>query len=214
MYSSCATAPESINKSVEKYIMNNEPVDYNKGCDNTQSPYYVGEPEQCDLCSSMVPEGCTTQVSTTQHACVSCLNVINQFKPDYPTVFSDQAEFLTAGDVPFPLTDQDEMTPMQSAELLVDEYEEWGEESHYLRTGNLNDLKECIDIIYTAAQYLNQSVGVTAAGKLWDIVHKHNMSKCIDGKLRKLPNGKIDKPEGFDKMSFIPKFEEVLSDEF
>jgi hypothetical protein len=153
-------------------------------------------------------------VSKNQHACISCLNVINKFKPDVPTIFSDQAEFLIAGDVPFPLTPDDEMTPNDSSKLLYDEYHEWSDEAHYLEDGNLNDLKECIDVIYTAAQYMNQSVGVERAGKLWDIVHAHNMSKCIDGKLRKLPNGKVDKPLGFDKMSFIPKFEEVLADEF
>lgn len=194
--------------------MSNEPIDYAKGCNSTQSPYYEGEPEQCDLCEQFVQEGHTSMVSKNQHACISCLNVINKFKPDVPTIFSDQAQFLVAGDVPFPLTDQDTMTASDSSALVYDEFDEWAVETHYLKDGNLNDLKECIDVIYTAAQYMNQSVGVTNAAKLWDIVHAHNMSKCIDGKLRKLPNGKVDKPAGFNKMSFIPKFEEVLSDEF
>lgn len=195
--------------------MSNEPKDYNKGSDNTQSPYYIPERSNCDLCGKNTTVDMLTQVSSNQHACPTCSVIINNYRPDpVDSVFHLQKEFLDAGDVPNPIIDKEDFSVVTSRQLCLDEVEEWTEESYYLVNQNLNDLKECIDVIYTASQYLNQSVGATKALQLYKAVHSHNMEKTVDGKLIKLPNGKIDKPVGFDKYSYRGTFEEILSEDF
>ncbi len=123
-------------------------------------------------------------------------------------IFEMQAEFLRAGEVEFPVCGE-----LPIATVLVDEeFEEWAGEQGYATNGNLNDLKEVCDLIYVAAQYLNESVGPEKAQQLFDAVHSNNMGKCIDGKLVKREDGKIMKPDEFDKMGWVVPFEEILRD--
>lgn len=196
--------------------MSNEPIDPFKGSESPQSPCYQEPIVQCDLCGVHTHESLVNQVSSSQHACSSCQNILNRFRPDpVDSVFHMQKEFLDAGDVPNPIIDKEDFDIVTSRQLCIDEVEEWSVEPYYLVNKNLNDLKECLDVIYTASQYMNQSVGAKKALQLYKAVHAHNMEKTIDGKLRKLPNGKIDKPDGFDKYSYRKTFEEILdADEF
>jgi predicted HAD superfamily Cof-like phosphohydrolase len=112
-------------------------------------------------------------------------------------IFELQAEFLKAGDIEHPAE-------------YNEEYEEWTAEEPYKIDNNINDLKEMCDLIYVCAQYLNMAVGPEAATKLFLAVHGNNMGKCIDGKLVKRADGKILKPEGFDKESWRPVFKSIL----
>lgn len=52
--------------------MSNEPADYNKGCENTQSPYYEEEPGQCDVCRAYVPQDTLSFISDRLHGCTDC----------------------------------------------------------------------------------------------------------------------------------------------
>lgn len=124
------------------------------------------------------------------------------------SIFDTQAEFLTAGDVTFPA--HDIPATQLATSLIQEEFNEWQEESPYAITKNKNDLKECIDLMYVCAQYLNQAVGPEKAQLLFDAVHKNNMDKCIEGKLVRSPEGKILKPDGFDKLGYLPEFNKVL----
>lgn len=113
------------------------------------------------------------------------------------SIFQDQSEFLSAGGKQYPTKDLNELD--LSSTLIEEEYNEWLDELDFAGYGNSNDLKEVLDLIYVAAQYLNMRVGPDKAQILWDALHKNNMSKCIDGKLVKRADGKILKPEGYEK---------------
>ena len=120
------------------------------------------------------------------------------------SIFEMQGEFLKAGDVKFP----GDLSEIQMSENLVaEEYREFFLEEH----GDINKLKECCDLIYVAAQYLNVQVGPDKAVLLFRAVHANNMEKCVDGKLVKREDGKILKPEGFNKMGWLPDFEKILT---
>lgn len=126
-------------------------------------------------------------------------------------IFKKQAEFLTAGDVEFPSKDAvlDDLVFM----LIYEEFDELMAEDWYTETGNINELKECIDLMYACAQKMNHAVGPEKATQLFEVVHANNMSKCIEGKLVKRDDGKILKPEGFDKDGWRSEFERILCDE-
>lgn len=110
-------------------------------------------------------------------------------------MFTDVKEFQTAvgqnvGQVPaFPDPAERELR----IRLLKEEYEE------YIQGECKNDLeniaKELADIIYivcgTAASY-----GIPL-DKVFDEVHKSNMTKLVDGKPIRREDGKILKPEGW-----------------
>lgn len=129
------------------------------------------------------------------------------------SIFHQQAEFLNAGDVPMSIG----ITHKDSLELpltlIKEEFKEMLAENAYTEEGNLNDLKECCDLIYVCAQYLNTAVGADKANALFNAVHNNNMEKCINGKLVKREDGKILKPEGFNKNGWIPAFQEILKGE-
>lgn len=130
-------------------------------------------------------------------------------------VFEMQADFLTAGEVEFP-TKKD--IKIDNASMLIDEeYKEFRAEPFFIdegkvKTENINELKECIDLIYVCAQYLNQSVGPEIAGKMFEAVHANNMDKFPGGKCIKSTSGKILKPEGFDKEAWKPAFLDLVKD--
>lgn len=115
------------------------------------------------------------------------------------SIFKDQAEFLTAGEKQYPTADSNELD--LSACLVEEEYNEWVDEEDYACCGNCNDIKEILDLIYVSAQYLNVRIGPEKAQELWDRLHENNMSKCINGKLVKRSDGKILKPEGYEKFN-------------
>jgi hypothetical protein len=120
-------------------------------------------------------------------------------------VFQLQREFTKAGDVEHPCKDH-----RLPSNLVCEEYDEWIDEDPYFLNGNLNDLKEMVDLLYVAAGYLNAAVGAEKAAKLFEAVHSNNMDKCIDGKLVKREDGKILKPEGFNKMGWVEPFKDIL----
>jgi len=115
------------------------------------------------------------------------------------TIFHDQAEFMTAANKPLPNADVNELD--LSADLIEEEWIEWIDEEDYAISGNGNDLKETLDLIYVLAQYLNVRVGPDKAQQLWDGLHKNNMSKCVNGKLVKRSDGKILKPVDYVKFN-------------
>ena len=121
------------------------------------------------------------------------------------SIFQQQAAFLAAGDVEFPVKWDQDLDLANS--LVIEEFNEWQVEDYRTHA----DLKECIDLIYVCAQYMNQSVGPEKAQQLFNAVHADNMNKCTDGKLRKSPEGKILKPKGYQKL-WEPKFTEILGD--
>jgi len=121
-----------------------------------------------------------------------------------------QAEFLDAGDSTYPTNSIDDLNMCIS--LVREEFYEWEEENPWLLSGYTNDLKEAIDLIYVVAQYLNKQVGPEKAAKLFEAVHTNNMAKCTNGKLVKREDGKILKPEGFDKDGWRSIFDEILAD--
>ena len=124
------------------------------------------------------------------------------------SIFKQQSDFMRAGNIKECSNSSRDFD--MAINCISEEYEEWDNELTYHRHDNLNDLKEIIDVIYVAAQYLNICVGHEKAQQLWDIVHAHNMSKCIKGKLVKREDGKVLKPEGFDKWAWKKQFKEVL----
>ena len=124
------------------------------------------------------------------------------------SLFADQEEFMKAGDAAIASTEVS--AEMLAVELIEEEFEEFMDENCYLSTGNLNSLKEAIDLIYVCCQYMNTVVGAEKAQKLWDTVHAHNMSKTQGGKLIKRADGKILKPEGFDKEAWVKGFLAIL----
>jgi len=109
------------------------------------------------------------------------------------SLFHDQEEFLKAGDVEHFTVDAEDL-----ADSLIDEeFSELKEEPLYSIDGNINSIKEALDLMYVTAQYLNVTIGPDKAKACWDALHKNNMSKCINGKLVKRADGKILKPESY-----------------
>tara|TARA_R110002020_G_C15978921_1_gene748276 strand:- start:331 stop:726 length:396 start_codon:yes stop_codon:yes gene_type:complete len=127
-------------------------------------------------------------------------------------IFEMQAEFLKAGEVEFPTKDLDAIC--NAGALIDEEYMEYRQEPLFAqgKVKNINELKECIDLMYVCAQYMNQNVGPEIAGKMFDAVHANNMDKFPGGKCIKSESGKILKPEGFNKEAWKPEFLELVKD--
>lgn len=111
------------------------------------------------------------------------------------SIFHDQYEFLQAGDVETKTTKAEAL----ASTLIEEEFNELMQEPLFLTEKNVKCLKEALDLIYVTAQYLNVTIGPDKAEYLWDKLHQNNMSKCINGKLVKRPDGKVLKPEGYKK---------------
>jgi predicted HAD superfamily Cof-like phosphohydrolase len=119
---------------------------------------------------------------------------------------------MEAGEVPMDVGVVGVMNPAKMPfDLIEEEFNELQEEIPYCKAGNINDLKEAIDLIYVVCQYLNVQVGPEKAMSLFEAVHANNMDKCIDGKLVKREDGKVLKPDGFDKYAWVKSFKEILS---
>ena len=120
-------------------------------------------------------------------------------------VFVDQYEFLQAGDV---ISNNPADGEHLAFKLIEEEYSEFVHCDHYLHHeteegecgGDINSLKECLDLIYVCCQYLNVTIGPDKAKECWDALHANNMSKCTNGKLVKRKDGKVLKPEGYKKL--------------
>jgi predicted HAD superfamily Cof-like phosphohydrolase len=113
------------------------------------------------------------------------------------SMFHDQQEFLSAGDVEG-FTDDAELL---AARLMREEYTEWSEELYYYFQDSHDSIKEALDLMYVTAQYLNVTIGADKAKECWDALHKNNMSKCINGKLVKRKDGKVLKPESYKPLN-------------
>ena len=129
------------------------------------------------------------------------------------SIFEMQGEFLKAGDVKFPDGSVD--AKLLANALISEEYNEYIDEDDFNlgKKETWNELKEVCDLIIVCAQKLNIDVGSEKAQLLLEAVMKNNMAKCVDGKLVKREDGKILKPEGFDKMGWMIDFEKILGDE-
>lgn len=126
----------------------------------------------------------------------------------HQTMFQKTAEFSTAADQPYPSNSP--KVVHQSTDLVHEEYSEWSEESPYGASGNLNDLKECLDLIYACSQYMNSAVGPEKAELLFSALHTHNMEKCVEGKIIKSPTGKIIKSPGFNRLGWLTPFKKII----
>lgn len=129
------------------------------------------------------------------------------------SIFHQQAEFMKAGEVPIKTEDWKDV--LLSMSLVEEEFDEWIDEwmsygTLFPDSINVNDVKECLDLIYTAAQYLNTIIGPDLASTCFNALHDNNMSKCTDGKLVKREDGKVLKPEGYKKLDLTPLLEELL----
>lgn len=120
-------------------------------------------------------------------------------------LFEMQAEFLKAAGTPMDLATSlvkpdgaDFSAANMAARLITEEYREWEQEWEHLSAENV---KEALDLLYVCLQYLNTLVGPEKAMKLFSLLHDNNMSKCVDGKLVKRPDGKVLKPKGYRKIS-------------
>lgn len=122
------------------------------------------------------------------------------------SLFDDQYEFLQAGDVEL----KTEKAVDLAIKLMSEEWQEWWAEPSFIKAGNVNDIKEVLDLIYVACQYLNVTIGPDKAKECWDALHTNNMSKCIDGKLVKRADGKVEKPEGYKKLDLTPLLKSAL----
>ena len=113
------------------------------------------------------------------------------------SIFHDQDKFLQAGDV-----EKFTLEAEKLADKLIDEeYQELSSESYYRGyPRNLNSIKEALDLMYVTAQYLNVTIGADKAKECWDALQANNMSKCVNGKLRKREDGKILKPADYVKL--------------
>jgi predicted HAD superfamily Cof-like phosphohydrolase len=113
------------------------------------------------------------------------------------SVFHDQYEFLQAGDVE-QFTSKSEQLAFN---LIEEEYCEFINTDSYLgEYANSEAIKEALDLMYVTAQYLNVTIGPDKAKLCWDALHANNMSKCVEGKLVKRDDGKVEKPDGFKKL--------------
>ncbi len=120
-----------------------------------------------------------------------------------------QAEFLAVGEVEFPTKDADKI--QNACDLIDEEKREFDLElpfiySQGVNVEHINELKECLDLMYVCAQFMNQNVGPEIAMKMLNAVHKNNMGKFPGGKCIKSPSGKILKPDGFDKNAWKHEF--------
>lgn len=112
------------------------------------------------------------------------------------SLFHDQNDFLKAGNVEIGTITAEALADR----LISEEYRELSDEPYYTDDPtNFNTLKEALDLIYVTCQYLNVTIGPDKALECWNLLHNNNMSKCIDGKLVKRADGKIEKPEGYKK---------------
>jgi len=114
-------------------------------------------------------------------------------------IFTAQAQFLeatgkvVAGDKEAP----DDQIVM-SEQLVMEEFEEWMDED----IGTVNDVKEALDLMYVAAQYLNSVIGPNKATRCLEALHENNMSKVKNAVLR--DDGKVLKPKGYKKLDLTP----------
>lgn len=129
------------------------------------------------------------------------------------SIFEMQGEFLKAGDVKFPDSGFEVWDLCE--DLIREEFKEYDEELQFEidYKDSWNELKEVCDLIIVCAQKLNIDVGSEKAQLLFEAVMKNNMEKCVDGKLVKREDGKILKPEGFNKMGWMVDFEKILGGE-
>ena len=125
--------------------------------------------------------------------------------------FEMNAEFLTAGEVEFP--DDSEKAAELCHKLIREEFMEYMDEPLFNEhnESTWNELKECIDLMYVLSQKLNFAVGPEKAQLLFGAVHKNNMSKFPGGKAIKNEQGKILKPEGFDKLAWMKDFKIIIN---
>lgn len=118
------------------------------------------------------------------------------------SIFHDQYEFLQAGDVPVGTHEAEVL----ASNLIFEEFEEFSTEPAYIDDNyttdsrNINTVKEALDLMYVTAQYLNVTIGPDKAKECWDALHANNMSKCTNGKLLKREDGKVLKPDGYEKL--------------
>jgi len=113
------------------------------------------------------------------------------------TIFNDQFEFLEASDC----TDKNLENEKLYNKLIEEEYSELNREDFYLgQPKNTNTIKEALDLMYVTAGYLNVTIGPEKAQECWEALHANNMSKCTDGKLVKNEVGKVQKPDGYEKL--------------
>lgn len=110
-------------------------------------------------------------------------------------MFKKVQEFMKAADMPVYVNDPDAIE--LCANLIEEEYIEWMQEI----PGTPEDLKECVDMLYVIAQYMNLVYGPKASQIAFDRVHENNMSKCVNGVLIKREDGKVLKPEGYKKVT-------------
>jgi predicted HAD superfamily Cof-like phosphohydrolase len=75
------------------------------------------------------------------------------------------------------------------------------ENTEYIVACQKNDLVEvldaCIDKLYVLAGTINQHGLQDLIEEAFNEVHRSNMTKCIDGKVLRNPDGKILKGEGY-----------------
>lgn len=127
-------------------------------------------------------------------------------------IFKKQAEFMAAGEVKFP--DDSYKAKSLCHRLIKEEYREYVNELSFCVDDkpSWSELKEVCDLMVVCSQKLVTDVGPEKAQALLEAVMSNNMSKCIDGKLVKREDGKILKPDGFDKMGWMVDFEGILNE--
>lgn len=115
------------------------------------------------------------------------------------SVFHDQYKFLEAGDATARTYDNEVL----ALDLIQEETEElMNEDWVYNAKPDLaiNAIKEALDVMYVTAQFLNVTIGPDKALECWEALQANNMSKCVEGKLRKREDGKIMKPEDYEPL--------------
>lgn len=145
----------------------------------------------CNNCNSIIDSGFDHEDKI--YMCEDCKRMRVELGE---SMFHDQYEFLQAGDVPVGT----ERAEILAANLVEEEFDEWMDEPMYLDEGCINAIKEALDLMYVTAQYLNVTIGPDKAKECWDALHANNMSKCTNGKLLKREDGKVLKPEGYEKL--------------
>ena len=120
------------------------------------------------------------------------------------SIFHDQHNFMVACDSPRGTREAE----LLAINLINEEYGEFSREGLFFAENfenrSINSIKEALDLIYVAAQYLNATIGPDKAEECWDALQSNNMSKCIGGKVIKRTDGKILKPEGYVKLDLRP----------
>lgn len=148
----------------------------------------------CNSCKTIVAYGFDHEDKV--HICKECK------MKEVGSVFHDQYEFLQAGDVE-QFTYEAENLALR---LVKEEYRELFNTDEYIPPPSssvptdTNAIKEALDLMYVTAQYLNVTIGPDKAKECWDALHANNMSKCTNGKLLKREDGKVLKPEGYEKL--------------